>query len=246
METHKEMVMRRSAAVMRARVAEKVPSHFLVGLDEKFGMTKKELAPLLGFTVGRYSPYVKSGECPIFVREAADKLLADRGLPPIKHVNGAAPRKPNIGPLKIERPPKGAHIVEQVPSGFLIGLEEKLGVMTKEIQTLLGVKSGQWHTWKKRGHCPSWVRSAVSGLLAERKLLDGELTDTTAKPIGRPKGAKNKTNGGVPAVQHQPFRVNEAPPIDGVIVIHVMVPMRQVPVVSAMLSGLGFPIQVGG
>jgi hypothetical protein len=216
-------------AIRKAVAAEKVDGGFLVGLAQRLGVLERDLPALIGASQASIHKYRRNqSPCPIYIRDAANKLLAAKGLPTVTG-NGAA---------TIEKPPRGMR-VEQVPSGFLEGLEGQLGIQTKELLGLLGVASGQYHIWKKRGHCPIWVRSAVSGLMAERKIIDGELTDKPPRAV-RVKHA----NGNVPTIIPQTYR---QPPTggNGVVLIHVMVPLHQVPVVSAMLSGLGFPIQVG-
>lgn len=206
-----------------ARTAPKVSSEFLEALPDQLGMSVGETAKAMGVTEGVYYRFRSLDECPAFFKERADEVLAEKGIKPAE---APPPRKKQAHP---ESPrAQRTKQADMVPADFLNGLEERLGIEHPQLLELLGVKKpGTYYAWKKRGRCPAYIRAAVSGLLAERKIQTGELTTR------KPKKAQ------LPAV------VPGMPPTGEMVVIQVLVPRDQTNVAAAMLAALGYPIQVG-
>ncbi|MDE2107106.1 MAG: hypothetical protein KGL39_58405, partial [Patescibacteria group bacterium] len=87
-----------------------------------------------------------------------NKYLASKHVPPVQ-VNGHAPE------ALVEKPQQGRK--QMVPSGFLMGSLQRLGITQSELARLTGASLNSIQVWIKRGFCPLWFRAAVNGLMAE-------------------------------------------------------------------------------
>jgi hypothetical protein len=201
-----------------AMAAPKVSSAFLADMPKQLGMNIKPFCKELGISDPIFYKYRNDGECPDYVRAKAEAMAEKRGIT----LATADTIKP-----KPKRTPKA----DMVPSSFLDGIEEKLGVTQVALCEVLGMKVVSFQKYRQKGRCPIGLRTAINGLLAERKLQNGELTER------KPRAPKAQ----LPVVSY----AQPVPQTGDMVALYVMVPRDQVHVASAMLAACGYPIQVG-
>ncbi|HTF44911.1 MAG TPA: hypothetical protein VK641_13465, partial [Terriglobales bacterium] len=115
----------------RSLAAPKVNADFLRTLKDRLNCSTDDLCKTLKVSQGVLSQYKKKRACPDYILQAANEALAAKGLPNIPSDTPPAARpakspfSKSTKPAAVVHPPKGAKS-EQVPSGFLDGLEERL------------------------------------------------------------------------------------------------------------------------
>jgi len=111
--------------------------------------------------LGRINKYLASKHVPLL-------QVKGNGHAPAPHLEeweNPLPKEVRVI-IPADQPAKGGR-KQMVPSGFLMGSLQRLGISQTELSRLTGASLNSIQHWIKTGFCPLWFRAAVNGLMAE-------------------------------------------------------------------------------